>query len=204
MYLMKNIFCNFLLLVIIMAVVSGCKKPHPAPKTASTELLVRFFGSMRKGDHKSAVQQGVKLYALDNSQETIIQLVMLEQANQFVVQAQSALNSGDLKEALSALKAGMKAYPENRTLPYYYRRVLQLRNVNALLDAMDVADNASSMSAALTAARIGLAANTTPELEKHFAAYEKKIKKLSSQEKVVKKTPSIVEPIIEPVVTPGA
>ena len=201
---MKNIFCRFLLLATLAAVISGCKKPHPAPPTASTELLVRFFGSMRKGDHKSAVQQGIKLYAIDNTQETIIQLVMLEQANQFVVQAQSSLNTGDLKGALAALKAGMKAYPENRTLPHYYRRVLQLRNVNALLDAMDSADKASSMSAALTAARIGLAANTTPELEKHFAAYEKKIKKLSSQEKIVKKTPSIVEPVIDPAVTPGA
>lgn len=188
------------LAVSAIALIGGCKKKHPAPPTASTELLVRFFDSMRKGDHGSAVQQGVKLYALDNSQEITIQLVMLEQANEYVVKAQSALNAGDLKGALAALKAGMKAYPDNRTLPQNYRRVLQLRNVLALLDAMDRADNAASMSAALTAARIGLAANTTPELEKHFADYEKKIQALSKTEKKVEKTPSIVEPVI----TPGA
>ena len=124
----------------------------------------------------------------------------VKQANEYVVKAQSALNAGDLKGALAALKAGMKAYPDNRTLPQNYRRVLQLRNVLALLDAMDRADNAASMSAALTAARIGLAANTTPELEKHFADYEKKIQALSKTEKKVEKTPSIVEPVI----TPGA
>lgn len=201
---MKNIFRNLPLLLAVAALAAGCEKEHPAPPTASTELLVRFFGSMRKGDHKSAVQQGIKLYALDNSQENIIQLVMLEQANEYVVQAQRALNTGNLKAALDVLKAGMKAYPDNRTLPQAYRRVLQLRNVRALLDAMDSADNTSAMSAALTAARIGLAANTTPELEKHFAAYEKKIKELSKKEKAVEKTPSIVEPVIEPKAVPKA
>ena len=201
---MKNIFCCLMALSMISALTGGCKKAHPAPPTASTELLVRFFGSMRKGDHKSAVQQGIKLYALDNSQENVIQLVMLEQANEYVVQAQRALNSGDLQAALAALRTGMKAYPDNRTLPQYYRRTLQLRNVRALLDAMESADNAASMSAALTAARIGLAANTTPELEKHFADYEKKIEALSKSEKSAEKTPSIVEPVVKPAVAPKA
>ncbi len=198
---MKKVFFAAGIIVPALLIICGCEKPHPAPPTASTELLVRFFASMRKGDHASAVQQGVKLYALDNSQEITIQLVMLEQANEYVIRTQRALNSGDLKSALDALRAGMKAYPENRTLPQYYRRVLQLRNVRALLDAMESADNAAAMSAALTAARIGLAANTTKELENHFAAYEKKIAEKQKNDKSAEKTPSIVEPAV---VIPGA
>ena len=195
---MKKVLIAAVITVPALLIFCGCKKPHPAPPTASTELLVRFFASMRKGDHASAVRQGVKLYALDNSQEITIQLVMLEQANEYVVRTQRALNSGNLREALDALQAGMKAYPENRTLPQYYRRVLQLRNVRALLDAMDSADNTAAMSAALTAARIGLAANTTQELEMHFAAYEKKIAEKQKNEKIAEKTPSIVEPVVVP------
>ncbi|MBE6386688.1 MAG: hypothetical protein E7045_01315 [Lentisphaerae bacterium] len=164
---------------------------------ASTELMVRFFASMRKGDHASAVQQGVKLYALDKSQEAVIQLVMLEQANQYVEEAQKALNSGDLNRALSVLSEGMKKYPENMALPQHYRRVRQLRNVKALIEAMERAKNSASMSASLTAARIGLAANSTPELEAYFKEYGKRIEEVRMNEKKIEKTPSIVEPAIE-------
>ncbi|MBO5899968.1 MAG: hypothetical protein J6Q80_04465 [Lentisphaeria bacterium] len=159
--------------------------------------MVRFFASMRKGDHASAVQQGVKLYALDKSQEAVIQLVMLEQANQYVEEAQKALNSGDLNRALSVLSEGMKKYPENMALPQHYRRVRQLRNVKALIEAMERAKNSASMSASLTAARIGLAANSTPELEAYFKEYEKRIEEVRKNEKKIEKTPSIVEPAIE-------
>lgn len=191
---------NFLLFSVILCgivVFCGCEKPHPPPPVASTELMVRFFASMRKGDHASAVQQGVKLYALDKSQEAVIQLVMLEQANQYVEEAQKALNSGDLNRALSVLSEGMKKYPENMALPQHYRRVRQLRNVKALIDAMERAKNSASMSASLTAARIGLAANSTPELKAYFKEYEKRIEEVRKNEKKIEKTPSIVEPAIE-------
>ena len=173
----------------------GCGNNDTAePPTASCELMIRFFSSMRKADHASAVQQGVKLYALDNSQDAVIQLVMLEQANQYVTQAQKHLNKGNLKAAVEVLAEGMRNYPENKNLPLYHRKVRQLRNVKSLLDAMKRADNSASMQAALTAARIGLAANTTPKLEKYFQEYEKKIASVRENEKQTEKTPSLIEP----------
>ncbi|MBQ7396703.1 MAG: hypothetical protein IJW08_09205 [Lentisphaeria bacterium] len=176
-------------------VLCGCGKENEQNiPVASAELMLRFFNSMRNGDHASAVQQGIKLYTVDNTQDSVIQLVMLEQANYYVTQVQKHLNSGDLNSALQVLSEGMKRYPENKNLPQYYRRVRQLRNVRALLDAMNKADNSASMAAALTAARIGLAANMTPALEKHFAEYENKIAAVRSTEKKVEKTPSLVEP----------
>ena len=195
---MKNKIKNFFIPVMLL-LISGCGNELPVDvPLASTELMIRFFASMRKGDHASAVQQGVKLYAIDNSQESVIQLVMLEQANQYVSEVQKYLNSGDLKSALAILETGMQKYPDNKTLPRYYRQVRQLRNVKALLDAMERADNSASMSAALTAARIGLAANMTSRLESYFAEYEKKIAAVRSTERKAEKTPSLVEPHVVP------
>lgn len=193
---MKNFSIQLFLLALSAPLLfCGCQENDNAvPPTASSELMIRFFASMRKGDHASAVQQGVKLYALDNSQDSVIQLVMLEQANQYVTQAQKHLNTGNLKAASDVLVSGMKNYPENKNLPLYYRKVRQLRNVSSLLNAMKKANNSASMQAALTAARIGLAANTTPELEKYFREYEKKTAVVRSSEKQVEKTPSIIEP----------
>ena len=179
----------------LLLILCGCgeKRQENIP-IASTELMIRFFSSMRKGDHASAVKQGVKLYALDNSQDSVVQLIMLEQANQYISEVQKHLNSGDLKTALAVLEKGMKQYPDNKALGQYHRRVRQLRNVNALLRAMDNANNSASMSAALTAAKIGLAANMTPALEKYFADYEDKIAQIRKTETKNEKTPSLIEP----------
>lgn len=187
---------SMLIALCAALMLTGCEKPHPAPPVATAELMLRFFASMRKGDHATAVQQGIKLYAVDNSQESVIRLVMLEQANQYVEEAQKALNEGNLSGALEVLRKGMKQYPDNSALPQHYRRVRQLRNVRALLDAMAKAKNSASMSASLTAARIGLAANTTPELAEYFKQYEKRIAEVRKTEQKTEKTPSIVEPAI--------
>ena len=180
---------------VLLLVICGCGGSRQTDlPLASTELMIRFFSSMRKGDHASAVQQGVKLYAVDNSQDSVVQLVMLEQANQYISEVQKYLNSGDLKAALAVIDQGIKQYPKNKALGQYRRKVRQLRNVKALLQAMDNANNSASMAAALTAARIGLAANMTPMLESHFAEYEKKIAQVRKNERKSEKTPSLVEP----------
>ena len=190
--------CFFLVAVCALLFLCGCKKKSSSElPAASSELMIRFFASMRRGDHASAVQQGVKLYALDNSQDSVIQLVMLEQANQYVSEAQKMLNTGNLQGAVDILAEGIKRYPENKNLHLYHRRVRQLRNVKALIGAMERANNSASMAAALTAARIGLAANTTPALEKYFQEYEEKIAAVRSTEKKVEKTPSLIEPELD-------
>ena len=192
--MMKSLM-TALAMAAVISVLCGCADHRKADvPLASTELMIRFFSSMRKGDHASAVQQGVKLYAMDNSQDSVIQLVMLEQANQYVSEVQRCLNSGNLQAALAVLDRGIKQYPENKALGQCRRRVRQLRNVKALLQAMENANNSASMSAALTAARIGLAANMTPQLQKHFAGYEEKIAQLRKSEQKNEKTPSLVEP----------
>ena len=195
---MKNIAAYLFLPLLLF--LTGCGNgSNVEPPLASTDLMIRFFASMRKGAHSSAVQQGIKLYAIDNSQDSVIQLVMLSQANHYVSEAQKYLNSGNLKSALAILESGMKKYPDNKSLPQYYRKVRQLRNVSALLGAMERAQNSASMAASLTAARIGLASNMTPALEEHFSNYEKKIAQVRKTERNAEKTPSLVEPHVMPV-----
>lgn len=197
---MKNIII-YLSLSAVLLLSCGCGNERELDlPLASTDLMIRFFASLRKGDFASAVQQGVKLYAVDNNQDAVKQLIELAQANQYVTEAQKYLNSGDLKSALAVLEKGKRVYPNNNALPHYYRKVVQLRNASALLDAMERANNSASMAASLTAARVGLAANITPKLEAYFAEYEKKIEQVRKTEHRAEKTPSLVEPHV-PVVS---
>ena len=175
--------CSVLLLSAAMiCLLCACKQEHPAPPTGSTELMVRFFDSMRKGDSESAVAQGEKLQLLDQSHDFAAQLVAIQQSNRFVALAQKSLNEYDLPQAVKALEDGMAAYPNNRSLSQMSRRTKQLRNAERLFRAMRTAQNPDAMSAALTAAKIGLSSNQSPVLNRYFNAYSKRIAKLREQE----------------------
>ena len=176
-------FCSVMLLSAAMiSLLCACKQEHPAPPTGSTELMVRFFDSMRKGDYESAAAQGEKLQLLDQSHDFAAQLVAIQQSNRFVATAQKSLNEYDLPQALKALEDGMTAYPDNRSLSQMSRRIKQLRNAERLFRAMRTAQNPDAMSAALTAARIGLSSNQSTVLTRYFNAYSKRIAKLREQE----------------------
>ena len=105
-----------------------------------------------------------------------------EQSNRFVALAQKSLNEYDLPQAVKALEEGMAAYPNNRSLSQMSRRIRQLRNAERLFRAMRTAQNPDAMSAALTAAKIGLSSNQSPVLNRYFNAYSKRIAKLREQE----------------------
>lgn len=165
-------------LFIGMLLCGGCGHEHQAPPLTSGELMVRFFASMRKGDYENAVQLGSKLQALDTSNDLVSQLVVIQQSNQYIAMAQQAIDEHDLPRALAAIDSGIRAYPGNRTLPQLSRQVKQLRNAENLLQSMAKAKSPDAMSAALTAARIGLAANQTPKLKKYFEDYGKRLEAL--------------------------
>ena len=132
--------CFFLAAVCALLFLCGCKKKSSSElPAASSELMIRFFASMRRGDHASAVQQGVKLYALDNSQDSVIQLVMLEQANQKAKLTASTLTQPDddyLKRiAIKSTIPGVQIALGNFTLAFnntaLRKTIVNVANTNA-------------------------------------------------------------------------
>jgi len=163
----------------------GCGRQAPPPPTERMELVARFFASVKSRDFNAAMRQGVQLHALDSHNENITRLVEIQQCNAYVSAAQKMVNSGDIPGAVAVLEKGVKRYPDNITLREILPKVRQLRNAKNLINGMRQASNSIAMRSALTAAKIGLAANETPALRNYFASYERKIIAVERQEKIL-------------------
>ena len=161
---------------------AGCGE-HPAPPLERTDLVLRFFRSIRNGDFKSAALQGDKIHQLDNYNSAVTKLVAIQEGNSYIRRAQEALNRGDLNAARQALEEGCRHFPGNRNLMMLSGNVRQLRNAEKLLRNMKKAKSSSAMSAALTAASIGLSANLTPKLKAYFRFYEAQIARAEAKER---------------------
>ncbi len=162
---------------------NGCGPDHPAPPTERNELVVRFFTSMKNGDSSAAAEQGAKLLAIDPGNDYIARLIMVQQSNSFIQQAQRKLNSGDVNGALAVIEQGLARYPLNRTLVQVRGSLRRLRNAPRLLQAMRDAKSSSAMNAALTAANIGLAGEKSPRLEAYFNRYREEIAAAAARER---------------------
>jgi len=161
---------------------SGCDR-HPAPPLERTDLVLRFFRSIRNGDFQSAARQGDKIHQLDNYNTAVKRLVAIQEGNSYIRRAQEALNRGDIAAARAALEEGCRHFPGNRNLMMLAAKVRQLRNAEKLLANMKKAKSSSAMSAALTAATIGLSANLTPKLKTYFSFYESEIARVEAKER---------------------
>ena len=167
-----------------LPVLPGCGRKAPPPPTERMELVARFFESVKNNDSSAAMRQGVKLRSLDRHNESIARLVEIQQCNSYIGTAQKMVNAGDIAGAVSILEQGVRIYPDNITLRELLPRVRQLRNAKNLIGGMRQAANSVSMRSALTAAKIGLAANETPALRKYFSDYERKIIATEREEKI--------------------
>ena len=170
---------------VLAAILCGCGEPVPPPPTERAELVARFFSSISNKDVKAAMRQGIKLHSLDKHNENIIRLVEIQQCNAYISSAQKLINAGNISGAIDVLRQGVKQHPDNVTLREMLPRVRQLRNAVKLLNGMKKATSSIAMRSALTAAKIGLAANSTPKLQKYFAEYERKITATEIQEKAL-------------------
>ena len=177
----ESVICAAVLAVVL----SGCGEPVPPPPAERAELVARFFSSISNKDVKAAMRQGIKLHSLDKHNENIIRLVEIQQCNAYISSAQKLINAGNISGAIDVLRQGVKQHPDNVTLREMLPRVRQLRNAVKLLNSMKKASSSIAMRSALTAAKIGLAANSTPTLQKYFAEYEGKITATEIQEKAL-------------------
>lgn len=185
-----------------MLFAAGCGE-HPAPPLERTDLVLRFFRSIRNGDFHSAARQGDKIHQLDNYNSSVMKLIAIQEGNSYIRRAQEALNRGDVTAARLALEEGARQFPGNRNLVMLGGKVRQLRNAEKLLRNMEKAKSSSAMSAALTAASVGLSANLTPKLQEYFRFYEKKIARAEAKEREerrrqLREIPAVPEPAVAP------
>ena len=176
---------NVFAVAILTVILCGCGESVPPPPTERAELVARFFSSISNKDVKAAMRQGIKLHSLDKHNENIIRLVEIQQCNAYISSAQKLINAGNISGAIDVLRQGVKQHPDNVTLREMLPRVRQLRNAVKLLNSMKKASSSIAMRSALTAAKIGLAANSTPTLQKYFEEYERKITATEIQEKAL-------------------
>ena len=180
---MNRIILSALLTAAILS--AGCNKrrKHNPPPLERVSLTVRFFDSVSKRNSAAAVRQGRKIYALDPNQEYLLRLISIHESNEAVRSAQRMLRAGKVGEALKIVSRAVQDYPHNLTLKSTYPKLIQLRNAEKLLSAMDRAKNSSSMRGARIAARAGLSQNLTPEFSAYLQAYEEREKAVAEQEK---------------------
>lgn len=165
----------FYLLPLIFLTVAGCSVEVPPPPVERNDLVVRFFRSLRNNSTDSAIMQGEKLYVMDKRNYFIMKLVSIQQANSYIRQAQSHLNSGDLASALKTIESGIRRFPENGELHKQHDKLRKLRHAERHFIAMRTAPNPTAMTSALAAAQAGLEGIESAQLNAFFAAYKKNI-----------------------------
>jgi hypothetical protein len=180
---------------------AGCSRHQELPLERS-ELVLRFFQSIRKGDSEGAVRQGNKISSLDKYNTSIKKLISIQECNRYIKSARNALARGDVQQALKSIEEGRKHYPANRRLTALRSQLRQLRNAEKLLGDMRRAKSSTAMISAMSACRIGLSANRTDALLNYFKNYENFITKVKADEEKesaaqqhLNKAPSAVEPL---------
>ena len=173
----------FLVILTVITISGGCSKPRKPLQMERLALTVRFFESISEKNSAAAVRQGKKLYAINPSQEYILRLTSIQESNDAVKNAQNLIRQGRINEALPIVALAVKQYPDNRTLVTTYPKLIQLRNAEKLLKAMDQAKNSSAMRGARIAAKAGLSRNITPLFQQYLDSYEKREKALAQKEK---------------------
>lgn len=178
-----------------MCIVAGCGRDYPPPPSERNQLVLRFFDAMKNHDAAAASTQGEKLQAL--KYEQVEKLIVVQQSNHYVQQAQKSLSSGDVEGALKAVEEGIRIYPENRTLIRIRGMLRRLRNAPMLFETMRNAKDSSAMAAALTAATTGLSGISTAQTERYFRDYRVRIAEVAAAEA---KNPA--EPVVPSVEKP--
>ena len=175
---MKTYFYIFSLLLLAVA---GCSPDVPPPPVERNDLVVRFFRSLRSNSADSAVMQGEKLYVMDKRNYFLLKLISIQQANDYIRQAQSALNAGDLNSAIRSLESGVRRFPGNSELHKQLDKLRKLRHAERLFIAMRTAPNPTAMNSALAAAQAGLEGIESPKLTAFFASYKAGIERWNRQ-----------------------
>ncbi|MBR7140156.1 MAG: hypothetical protein IKD44_11495 [Lentisphaeria bacterium] len=182
------------ILPVLLVVCTGCSPEVPPPPVERNDLVVRFFRSLRNNSSESAALQGQKIYAMDKRNYFVQRLVAVQQANNYIRQAQRALNAGDLKRSIKELESGLQRFPNNNQLHTQLDKLRKLRHAERHFIAMRSAPNPVAMNSALAAAQAGLEGLESPKLTLFFTNYKRSIERWNKHN-VQNRTSSVQVPI---------
>ncbi|MBE6356255.1 MAG: hypothetical protein E7058_03980 [Lentisphaerae bacterium] len=147
-------------------------------------MVVRFFKSVENKNSDSAVIQGKKIFALDETQNHVATLVSIQESNSTIADAQFYLVRGKIANAQKVIEKSRHIYPDNDVLKRSAIKLAELRNAEKYFSAMDNARGSAAMSDAREMTETGLSENMTPELIEYLRQYELREKAVAQKEQI--------------------
>lgn len=182
---MKHLLTNFLTITLLFAL-CGCERrsAHTPPPVERLSLVIRFFNSIKDKDSNTAVIQGKKIFALDNTQNHVAELISIQESNSTVGDAQFYLGKRNVAMAQKVITDAQKKYPDNEVLKRSALKLRELSNAKKYFYEMDKARSSAAMSNARETMETGLSENMTPELIAYLEEYKKRENAVAQREQI--------------------
>lgn len=129
----KNTMILQLFFAAGMMFLCGCggSAPEGTPPAERNALVLRMFHSMAKGDAVSAAAQTAKVRAYDPGNAYFSAIIEVQECNQLMASAQTALDKGDFAKAEDILEEARKRYPLQPLVAIELNRLRQLKQLRA-------------------------------------------------------------------------
>lgn len=150
--MMKKYYANLLIFAAAgMMFLCGCgpSAPEGTPPAERNALVIRMFHSMEKGDALSAAAQAAKVRAMDPGNAYFSWIIEVQECNQAIARAQTALDAGRLAEAEEILFGASRRYPLQPSVATELKKVRQLRQLQAAVKMYCAARDAAGREYAL-------------------------------------------------------
>lgn len=127
----------FIISTLCAAIFCGCSDNGETPPLSRerTQLILRLFESMEKGDKTAIITRAEKLKKIMPDNEYVNYVLETQVANTYIIYAQKALDDGHEKLALQILEKGLQKHPLNRTLQTQYNQLKMLSDIENAIDS---------------------------------------------------------------------
>ena len=150
--MMKSNMSIFLMFSAAFAVLlCGCgpSAPEGVSPAERNALVIRMFRSMEKGDSVSAAAQAAKVRAYDSGNAHFSWIIEVQECNQLMAKAQTAMDAGHLAEAEDILQDARRRYPLQPFVAEELKKVRQFRHFLAAVKTYCAAKNLADRERAL-------------------------------------------------------
>ena len=150
--MMKKYDANLLIFAAAgMLFLCGCgpSTPEGTPPAERNALVIRMFRSMEKGDASSAAAQAAKVRTMDPGNAYFSWIIEVQECNQAIARAQTALDAGRPAEAEEILFGAVRRYPLQPSVTAELKKVRRLRQLQAALKTYCAARDAAAREYAL-------------------------------------------------------
>ena len=117
--------------ILCTAIFCSCSNDRETPPLSRerTQLILRLFESLEKGDKTAVITRAEKLKKVLPDNDYIGYVIETQIANTYITHAQKAINEGHEKLALKILEKGLQKHPLNRTLQTQHAQLKMLCDI---------------------------------------------------------------------------